>query len=175
MLRLSRLVAGGKDEEAVRALYERAFPANERRPIGPLLRDRTGHAKVLAAREDDRFCGFVCTLEWDDMVHIIYFAVAETMRGRGIGSRILAEMRAANPGKRLLVDIERPDGSAGNNIQRLRRKSFYLRNGYEETEVRYVWREEDYVILSQGGKVTDSEFEQFWDALSKEMPGSEDY
>ena len=78
------------------------------------------------------------------MVHIIYFAVEEALRGRGLGSRILEEMRRANPGKRLLVDIEEPFGAAPNNAQRLRRRDFYLRCGYRETAVRYPWRGVDY-------------------------------
>lgn len=104
------------------------------------------------------------------MVHIIYFAVEEALRGRGLGSRILEEMRRANPGKRLLVDIEEPSGAAPNNAQRLRRRDFYLRCGYRETAVRYPWRGEDYVILSLGGTVTDEEFGRFWEALEAEMP-----
>lgn len=104
------------------------------------------------------------------MVHIIYFAVEEAMRGRGVGTRILEEMRRANPGKRLLVDIEEPSEAAANNAQRIQRKAFYLRCGYQETAVRYPWRGEDYVILSLGGGVTDEEFDCFWEALEAEMP-----
>lgn len=164
-----------EDMESIRALYNRAFPANERRPLGPLLEDTTGHSRVLSAHWKGAFCGFVCVLEWSDIVHIIYFAVEERMRGQGLGSGILQAVHLANPDKRVIVDIEEPADLAPNNGQRLQRKKFYLANGYRETEIRYPWLGTDYEILSYGGGMTEKEFGQFWAALEKEMPGSEDY
>lgn len=67
------------------ALYERAFPANERKPLGYLWKDKTGHGKMLAAYAGTGLVGFVCLLEVNDIVHIIYFAVEEAMRGAGSG------------------------------------------------------------------------------------------
>ncbi len=163
------------DIPKIKALYDRAFPANERRPLGPLLDDTTGHSKVLSAHNEDGFCGFVSILEWSDIVHIIYFAVEEDQRGRGLGSGILQAVHRENPQKRVIVDIEEPDEAVSNNVQRLKRKAFYLRNDYAETEIRYNWLGTDYVILSHGGGMTGEEFGQFWQALEREMPGSEDY
>jgi hypothetical protein len=37
------------------------------------------------------------------------------------------------------------------------------------------WLGTDYVIFSHGGGMTGEEFAQFWQALEREMPGSEDY
>lgn len=172
---LKLLPASQNDVPMVRALYERAFPVNERRPLGPLLNDATGHAKVLAAYDGEGFCGFVCILQWADIVHIIYFAVEEKQRGKGLGSAILQAVHQANPQKRVIVDIEEPDSSAPNNPQRVKRRAFYLHNGYAETKIRYRWLGTDYLILSHGGDMTDEEFGQFWDALAVAMPGSEDY
>lgn len=163
------------DIPLIKTLYERAFPANERRPLGPLLDDTTGHSRVLSAHNEDGFCGFVSILEWSDIVHIIYFAVEETQRGHGLGSEILQAVHLENPHKRVIVDIEEPDEAVPNNAQRIKRKAFYLHNGYAETEIRYNWLGTDYVILSHGGGMTGEEFGQFWQALEKEMPGSEDY
>lgn len=172
---LKLIPATQNDIPMICSLYERAFPANERRPLGPLLTDTTGHSKVLSAYCGDGFCGFVCILEWADIVHIIYFAVEENLRGHGLGSEILQAVHHDNPHKRVIVDIEEPDSSVPNNKERIRRKAFYLHNGYAETGIRYNWLRTDYVILSHGGNMTDEEFGQFWDALSVAMPGSEDY
>ncbi len=167
--------ASQKDIPWIRSLYERAFPANERRPLDPLLNDATGHSKALAAYDEGSFCGFVCILEWSDIVHIIYFAVKENLRGRGLGSEILQAVHRENPNRRVIVDIEEPDSAASNNGQRVKRKEFYLRNGYAATDIRYNWLGTNYVILSHGGNMTDREFGEFWQALEREMPGSEDY
>lgn len=172
---LKLIPASQTDIPMIRSLYTRAFPANERRPLGPLLDDTTGHSQVLSAYCEDGFCGFVCILEWADIVHIIYFAVEENLRGRGLGSEILRAVHQAGPQKRVIVDIEEPDSSAPNHEQRIKRKAFYLHNGYRETDIRYRWLGTDYVILSHGGNMTEEEFGRFWDALAAAMPGSEDY
>ena len=139
------------------------------------MTDQTGHAQVLAAMEEGEFRGFVCSLIQGDLLHIIYFAVTEDQRGRGLGSQILAAVREASPGMRLLVDIEAPDPTAENHLQRVRRQEFYLRNGYTETPVRYSWRGEDYIILSRGGNLTPEEFHRFWDDLSHSIFNAKRY
>ena len=164
-----------EDILAIQALYERSFPANERRPLEPLLEDETGHARVLSICREGEFCGFLCLLEANGLVHIIYFAVEEGRRGRGIGSGALAEMRRRNPGKRILVDIEQVCAGADNNEQRQRRKEFYLRNGYDESPVEYAWRGTRYIVMSSGGAILNDEFWQFWKDLCREMPAASIY
>jgi len=63
------------------------------------------------------------------------------------------------------VDIERELLDCEENELRRRRKNFYLRNGYEETDIRYRWQEESYEILSSGGIVTKEDFGNFWKSL----------
>ena len=175
MIRLENVRDRPQDLLALKALYERSFPTNERRPLEPLLNDRTGHAAVLSVVRKGAFGGFLCLLMAGDLIHIIYFAVPEELRGRGIGSEALAEVRLLNPGKRIIVDVEQAREGASNAEQRRRRRDFYLRNGYAETPVRYTWRDEDYVILCAGGSLTGKEFGGFWRALAREMPEASAY
>lgn len=171
VLTLTAVRPGTPEAARLQALYVRAFPPNERRPLEPLMADQTGHAQVLAAMEEGQFRGFVCSLIQDELLHIIYFAVEEDQRGRGLGSRILSAVREEAPGMRILVDIEVPDPAAENNAQRVKRLDFYLRNGYAETPVRYSWQGENYVILAQGGSLTPEEFHRFWNHLSRSLSG----
>ena len=67
-----------------------------------------------------------------------------------------------------MADLECEVEGADNNDQRRKRKQFYLLNGYEQTEVNYRWRNEDYEILSQGGNVTRADFEAFWHYFEEE-------
>ena len=98
--------------EALR-LYESAFPANERWGIERVLDDATGISEMFGFYEAGALAGFAILLNWGDMAHIIYFAVEENMRGRGVGSEALRLIRALKPGRRLLVDIERHRPDAG--------------------------------------------------------------
>lgn len=157
------------------ALYERAFPENERRSLGTLINDRTGVSDLLAYTEDDTFVGFVSLLTEGDIAHIIYFAVEEALRGRGYGAQILDLVSGYRPGCRVIADLELPVPGTPNEEQRRRRLAFYIRSGFCETKVRYDWRGEDYVILSRGGDLTGAEFGRFWETIERKDPRFADY
>ena len=76
---------------------------------------------------------------------------------------ILKEIEKNN----LKVDIEKIKDTS-NKEQRIKRKQFYLKNDFKETDVFYAWQGEDYVILSRNGIVQKKEFWNFWDSLKKE-------
>ena len=164
-LTLRPLTADAPELPWMAALYERAFPANERRPLMPLFQDQTGTAEVLLLEDGGVRCGFLALLNWRDLSHIIYFATDETLRNRGYGARALALLRAHKPGCRILADVEATLPDAPNLTERQHRHSFYLRNGFEATPVRYDWHGDSWEILSQGGPLTGEEFGAFWDHI----------
>ena len=95
-----------------------------------LLRDETGAGEVLSVREEDRFIGLAILLTWQDITHILYFAVQPELRCRGYGSRMLGLIRDLYPGQKIIADIERPGENLPNESQRENRTAFYLNNGY---------------------------------------------
>ena len=151
---------------AVSTLYERAFPANERRPLMPLVVGLKGRSEVISLWENDTYCGFMVLLTYRDIVHIIYFATEENLRGKGIGTAALKKLQEVKKGYRIIADLEKEYDGADNNEQRRLRREFYLRNGYIVSPVRYDWQGDPYEILVQGGNITDEEFWEFWDSFS---------
>lgn len=149
----------------VEKLYLAAFPANERRPLDDLLNDPSGHGETIAFYDGDAFVGFVCLLTAGDIVHVIYFAIAENLRGRGFGGEVLALVRGQRPGMRVIADLEAQSPDAPNAGERARRRAFYMRNGFAPTGVAYAWRGEEYEILCAGGRLTDAEFWRFWETI----------
>ncbi len=113
----------------LKELYEEAFPANERKPFHVLEENQKKGVTDILALTDEKFVGLVITVNYKDMVLIDYFAVDSFARGSGIGSKALELIRQRYAGKRVFLEIETPDESSANNEQRIRRKSFYLRNG----------------------------------------------
>ena len=160
MLTLKPVNAASAELAEVNALMERSFPANERMPMDVLL-SRRG-SEMLAVVEDGAFRGFINLLTRRDICHILFFAVKEDCRGRGLGARTLELVRQMKPGLRIIADLEAPGDGAPNDAQRVRRQRFYQRCGYEKTSVAYRWRGERYMIISNGGDVTEEEFDQFW-------------
>lgn len=159
---LLRLNASSPELPAVLALYESAFPANERREPEEIIGSEGGPGELLAVKCGGELAGMLAVLTFKDITHILYFAVMPEMRSRGIGAAALGALRERYPGQSIIADPERPEPGSPNIEQRRRRLAFYERCGYWPTEVKYRWRGEDYVIVSNGGAVTEREFGLFW-------------
>ena len=157
----------------VKALYESAFPANERIPIKHLLDDKIKR-EFWAFFDGDLFCGFSNSITHGSITNIVYFAVVPELRSRGYGSQILQVIREQHPDTRIVVDIEVEEDSkdAEELERRNRRRDFYLRNGFGASPVDYVWQGEHYRLLSAGGSVTEKEFRNFWKEILKDIPGA---
>lgn len=157
----------------VKALYESAFPANERIPIKHLL-DNKIKREFWAFFDGDLFCGFSNSITHGSITNIVYFAVVPELRSRGYGSQILQAIRRQHPDTRIVVDIEVEEDSK--NVEELerrnRRREFYTRNGFDSSPVDYVWQGEHYRLLSAGGTVTEKEFRDFWKEILKDIPGA---
>ena len=72
-----------------------------------VLKDTTGISELYSFMEGATFLGFVIMLNYGELTHIIYFAVDDRQRSRGIGSEALRQIRVLKPEQTILVDIER--------------------------------------------------------------------
>ena len=165
----------------VKALYESAFPANERIPIKHLLDDKIKREFWAFFDKEDgenaaapKFCGFSNSITHGSITNIIYFAVMPELRSRGYGSQILQTIRRQHPNTRIVVDIEVEDDSkdAEELERRNRRREFYTRNGFDSSPFDYIWQGEHYRLLTVGGTVTEKEFRNFWKEILKDIPGA---
>ena len=165
----------------VKALYESAFPENERIPIKQLLDNKIKREFWAFFDKEDgesgaapKFCGFSNSITHGSITNIVYFAVVPELRSRGYGSKILQAIRRQHPDTRIVVDIEVEEDSkdAEELERRNRRRDFYLRNGFDSSPVDYVWQGEHYRLLTAGGTVTEKEFRDFWKEILKNVPGA---
>lgn len=142
-----------------RRVYYDSFPKSEQKPMRFLL--RSGKKKKLdlfLLREDGENLGLTVTVPYRDLVLVYYLAVDPDKRGRGIGSQVMALWQAQYPGKRIFLEIERPEDGAENQAQRLRRKAFYLRNGLKETGLTVSVFGVPMEVLSLNGPLTFREY-----------------
>lgn len=137
------------DYSDIESLKRRAFPPIEQVPTWLLL--------LLALRSsvNDRafydgkeFCGFLYTAETDKMIFVLFLAVNDKLRSKGYGTAILNWLKENSSGKDISLNIENPYEKADNCEQRLRRKEFYLRNGFHLTGYQHIEKRERYLILS---------------------------
>lgn len=128
-------VAEKRQMSQIKKLYKRAFPRNEKKPFFIIKqKQKTGSVEILSL-DDGEFAGLCITMLNDDVVLLDYFAIEEGVRGKGYGGKTLTKLRERYKGKKLFLEIEQPDEAADNNEERVRRKQFYLRNGFLEAGI----------------------------------------
>lgn len=123
---------GNRHYRAVRPLYRQAFPSIERLPLWLLsLLALRSDVDFLAAYDGDDFCGLLYLLHDGDHTLIFYFAVRTDLQSKGYGAEILQWLQRRR--KTVSLIMESMHEACDNAEQRLRRKRFYLRNGFQDT------------------------------------------
>lgn len=135
LLNLNLEIARKQQMPQIKKLYKSAFPRNERKPFFIISRKhKQGNMEILSLN-DGSFAGLCITMFYQDLVLLDYFAIDETIRGKGYGREALIQLRKRYKGRRFFLEIEKPEDGAENNEERIRRKKFYLENGFLETQI----------------------------------------
>ena len=149
-----------ESREAVKALYETAFPKDEKVPY-LLLRLLAGKRNVrfYGIYEEDSFVGLTYLICQKDLVFLFYFAVNDQVRGQGYGSRILRALQKRYGNQKILLSIEPVDENSDNYAQRVKRKEFYQRNGFFDLNYTIQEADVEYEMLcwSRDGSGVDKE------------------
>lgn len=120
-------------------LYQKAFPASEKKPFSVILKKYAeGKTDIWRFARKGRFAGLIITINGETHVLLDYLAVDEAQRGTGIGTEILALMRKHYAGKGVFLEIESVYEDCDNRAERVRRKHFYEKCGMESMDV-FVW------------------------------------
>ena len=94
MIRFEIIDENTKNLEEIKQLYFDAFPFEERIPfyIMVLVGNDRG-VEFLSIYDDDKWLGFIHTLVGDELSYIFYFAIENSLRQSGYGSKILREYK----------------------------------------------------------------------------------
>ncbi|MCD8309462.1 MAG: GNAT family N-acetyltransferase [Clostridia bacterium] len=169
MITLTDVTKDKKHLKQVKRLYKTAFPANERPPFAMILnKAKKGKGELFAAETNGSFVGFAKTITHKQTVYIGFLAVDSAVRGSGYGSDILTEIKQRYNNKKIILCMEELDTSAKNHEERVKRKNFYKRNGFNLSGVKSVEAGVRYDILVHGDEIS---YEEFAD-LMKDYMGS---
>lgn len=147
----------------VRRIYISSFPAKERMPFPMMvLMSLLWHTRLLSFYDGDTLCGMLYTASMGRMTFVMFFAVDANLRSRGYGSRILEELRRMYPKNKLVLSIEPCDETAQNYEERLKRKRFYLSNGYRESGYMTRISGQTQEILIQNGNFDPRQYRLFF-------------
>ena len=149
-----------RDLDPIHELYLTAFPANERKPFPVILQKcEEGFMEILKIESNEHdFIGLVIMILYQDLAILDYFAIDENMRNLGFGSQVLSLLNERYAGKRMILEIEDPDIPSDNTPERIRRKSFYLRNSMVPMPFRVNLFDVEMLILTNGKPVTFEEY-----------------
>lgn len=115
-------------------LFQKSFPISELRPYEKMIHlfDK-GLFHVYGEYQQDKLVGALLIWEFDDFVYLENFAVDQTLRGQGIGSILLNEMKLLFPTKLHILEVETPQDELTK-----RRVGFYERNDYILNPFHYI-------------------------------------
>lgn len=148
-----------------KALYLEAFPKEERIPWGILMLEaRRKDIDLTAWMEGDSLCGMTASVTQGDFHFVLFFAVAQSLRGRGYGSKILSEIRSRYD--TVALNVELLDPAAENYAQRQSRFAFYVKNGFADTGY-HVWEVGgEFLVLSTRQQLSVLSYKKVFRKLS---------
>lgn len=133
-LKLIKLTQNNKDLKYFEQINNEAFPESERMSFEEifLFASRTD-TDVLGIYDVQNPVGFTVLLKNKECAYVYYLAIDEKFRSNGYGGAALNEIIKRYSKLQIILDFEEIDEAAANNAQRIRRKCFYLKNGFHET------------------------------------------
>lgn len=154
-------------------MMKRHFPADEIKPFWVIEKGYQADRYMgygLYREEDPEKClayAWMCWMKEENWMLLDYYAVREDLRGQGTGSQFLREIVEKHSlGMPVIIEVEdpdriegeaaesgelseevRPDTLKAEKAKRLRRISFYLKNGIQMTDMRATVYRVPYAIM----------------------------
>lgn len=149
----------------VKNLYMNEFPEYERYPFWLLIyKSKKKNSDFYAIYDDSEYIGLLYLTYYKDIVYVFYLAIDLSQQSKGYGSKVLQYLSKIYKDKRLLLNIEKVDSSADNYEQRFKRKKFYEKNGFKNTNFEIANKDIVYEILYLGEEVHEYEYHALFKA-----------
>ena len=147
--------------DGVWRIMTESFPVAEYRPYAAQRSLLLHPAYHIYVKERDGICAFLAVWELDGLDFVEHFAVDSTLRGKGIGSQMLAALRARR-GVPVCLEVELPETEIAQ-----RRIAFYQRAGfvcnpypYEQPPMARGKASVPLMLMSTDRALTQAEFER---------------
>ena len=159
MLQHEVITAKHADISAIRGLYLSSFSKAEQAPFWFIMyRTKTKGINFYSYYDDAVFAGFAYFVVVIDLTYLRYIAINPNVRSKGYGSQIMKHIEDCYPENRIILCIEKIDERAENNHQRMRRRDFYLKNGYISSGLIVEEKNENFELLVKGGSCSEEDF-----------------
>lgn len=163
-----RILPGSPDIPLMDEVNLEAFPPEELMSTEMQMElAAKGSLEVWAVYDGLTFVGFTTVYPHTRLAYVFFLAVSSKTRSHGYGSRILSMLREQYSGKRIVLDIEPLDPGAPNYDIRVRRKQFYLRNGFHESGwlLKYLGLSFEVLYAEAPGEFRIGDYEEMMDGI----------
>ena len=158
-LRVEPISQNSKEIDKIKELFYKSFPKNERMPLWFLLkRAKMDFVDFIAIYDNNVFVGFTYLITNRNLTFVLYLAINDKIRSKGYGRRVLSQIKEKYPNNRIILNIEVVDETASNYEHRVKRKMFYIRNGYQNSN--FIVKDHGglYELMIYGSDVTKEEY-----------------
>ena len=125
----------------IEKLYLNSFPKEERFPFWILDEcSKEDNSDLLAILDNNKFIGMCYLVNCNNAYYLMYLAVEPELRNQNYGSQILMDL--SEKYKTLFLSVDEPIDDIS-----IRRKNFYLRNGFYDTNRYYEDTGVNYEVL----------------------------
>lgn len=154
----------------IKRLYKNAFPISERAPFWFLIsKSRKENVDFWALFDKQKFIGLIYVVNFSDLSYIFYFAILDSERGKGYGSKVLEVIKDKYLNRRIFLAIEQLDKNSENYEERVKRKQFYMKNGFMELKLKLKEAAIVYELLGIGGTISPKEYDLLIEAYAGKL------
>lgn len=159
------------DRGILDSVNREAFPPSEYMPTEKIFEfAKNTDSDVLGIYDGMSLVGFILFLKNSECGYIFFLAVGKDERSKGYGGAALKALSDAYPNLQIILDFEEIDENAENIEQRIRRKNFYLRNGFCETGRFTFLREERFEVVCNNGPLLVEPFKKLISVIHSQCP-----
>lgn len=170
-LELIKLTPDSKDLYCFEQINQEAFPDSERMPLDNMFAFASDSSTdILGIYENSNPSGFAMVVTNEQSAYIFYFAMAQQVRGKGYGSIAMKQLIERYPDLQITLDFEELDEKAANAEQRIRRKRFYLNNGFHETGRMTMLRHQNFEVVCTKGELNQEALKDLIEVIHARCP-----
>lgn len=174
-LHLEVLKADCADLKILDSINKEAFPPSEYMPTEKIFdfAEKTD-SDVLGIYDGKSLVGFILFLKNEQCGYIFFLAIDKKVRSKGYGKEALQVLAATYSNLQIVLDFEEIDENAANIEQRIRRKKFYLQNGFCETGRYTFLGDERFEVVCNNGELNVKPFKKLISIIHSHCPAFPD-
>ena len=150
-----------KNYKKVKEIYYEAFPKHEQIPLFLLnYKIKTKKSSFMEIYDENKIIGMAYIATYKNIAYIFFLAIDKNARGSGYGGKVLEAIKEKYKGYNILLNIENIDKNAENYEQRIKRKKFYIKNGFKDLDYTLTKLEYIYEVLGYGENIKKQDYNE---------------